>query len=135
MRSDPLRQVLRIAQEAIEIDDDEVAGEIDQLAERTGEKPGEGPGVSNGNASSGRYARIRPRKALAFLIEHTTVVDESGNPIDSPHPRPPKHRKTPMERHPQRSPCRERAHTQRLLHPLRHGADRGPETPPSSTAR
>ena len=39
MRSDLRCVPALITQEAIEIDDDEVAGEIDQLAERTGEKP------------------------------------------------------------------------------------------------
>ena len=96
VRSDlALRAV--IAQEAIEIDDDEVAGEIDQLAERTGEKPEK---VRKDLEREGLVGAVRSDlargKALAFLIEHTTVVDESGNPIDlTPSPRPPKHRKTP----------------------------------------
>ncbi len=72
-----------IAQEQIEVGDDEVAGEIDQLAERTGEKPAK---VRKDLEREGLIGAVRSDlargKALAFLIDHATVVDEAGNPVD-----------------------------------------------------
>ena len=82
VRSDlALRAV--IAAEAIEADDDEVAAEIDRLAERTGEKPDrirkdlERQGLIGAVASD-----LARGKALQFLIDHATVVDADGNPLD-----------------------------------------------------
>jgi trigger factor len=82
VRSDlALRAV--IAQEEIGADDDEVAAEIDRLAERTGEKADrirkdlERQGLLGAVASD-----LARGKAMQFLVEHATVVDEDGNPVD-----------------------------------------------------
>ena len=82
VRSDlALRAV--ITQEAIEVEDDEVGAEIEQLAERSGEKPEK---IRKDLEREGLVGAVRSDlargKALAFLIEHATVVDESGNPVD-----------------------------------------------------
>ncbi|HEX5588185.1 MAG TPA: trigger factor [Acidimicrobiia bacterium] len=82
VRSDlALRAV--IVQEAVEIGGEEIDAEIDQLATRTGEKPErirkdlERQGLLGAVASD-----LARGKALNFLIEHATVVDEDGNPVD-----------------------------------------------------
>jgi trigger factor len=88
VRSDlALRAV--IVQEAVEIGDDEIDDEIQQLATRTGEKPErirkdlERQGLVGAVASD-----LARGKALNFLIEHATVVDEDGNPVDLTPPEP-----------------------------------------------
>jgi trigger factor len=72
-----------VAQEAIEVNDQEVDAEVDQLAERLGEKPAK---VRKDLERRGVVQAVRSdlerSKALSFLIEHTTVVDEDGNPVD-----------------------------------------------------
>jgi trigger factor len=95
VRSDlALRAV--IVQEAVEIGDDEIDGEIQQLATRTGEKPErirkdlERQGLVGAVASD-----LARGKALNFLIEHATVVDEDGNPVDL----------TPPEQSPDETPA------------------------------
>src|SRR4051812_15917509 len=77
-----------VAQEAIEVTDAEVDAEVDQLAERLGEKPAK---VRKDLERRGVVQAVRSdlerSKALSFLIEHATVVDEDGNPVDlSPPP-------------------------------------------------
>jgi trigger factor len=70
-------------QEAIEVSDDDVDAEITRLAERLGEKPAkvrkdlERRGVTQAVRSD-----LERGKALTFLIDHATVVDEEGNPVD-----------------------------------------------------
>ena len=70
-------------QEEIEVSDDEVDAEITRLAERLGQKPAkvrkdlERRGVTQAVRSD-----LERGKALTFLIEHATVVDEEGSPID-----------------------------------------------------
>jgi trigger factor len=88
VRSDlALRAV--IAQEAVDVADDEVDAEIVQLAERTGEKPER---IRKDLERQGLVGAVRSdlarSKALAFLIEHATVVDEDGNPVDLAPPEP-----------------------------------------------
>ncbi len=72
-----------VAQEGIEATDDEVDAEIDRLAERLGEKPAK---VRKDLERRGVLEAVRSDiargKALSFLIEHATVVDEDGNPVD-----------------------------------------------------
>ena len=72
-----------VAQEAIEVTDEEVDAEVDQLAERLGEKPAK---VRKDLERRGVVQAVRSdlerSKALSFLIEHATVVDEDGNPVD-----------------------------------------------------
>jgi trigger factor len=70
-------------QEEIEVSDEEVDEEISRLAERLGEKPAkvrkdlERRGVTQAVRSD-----LERGKALTFLIEHATVVDEEGNAVD-----------------------------------------------------
>ena len=72
-----------VEQEAIEATDDEVQREIDRLAERVGEKPAklrrdlERRGVIEAVRSD-----IARGKALQFVVDHATVVDESGDPVE-----------------------------------------------------
>jgi trigger factor len=77
------------AQEAIDATDDEVDAEIDRMAEQLKEKPAalrkdlERRGVLQAVRSD-----IARAKALAFLVEHATVVDEDGNELDLSLPQP-----------------------------------------------
>ena len=82
VRSDlALRAV--IAQEAIEIGDEDITAEIGRLAERTGEKPDRVRRDLERQGLIGAVASDLARgKALNFLIEHASVVDEEGNPVD-----------------------------------------------------
>jgi trigger factor len=72
-----------VTSEAIEATEDELDAEIEQLAERTGQKPQrvrrdlERQGVLEAVRSD-----IARGKALQFLIDHATVVDEDGEPVD-----------------------------------------------------
>jgi trigger factor len=72
-----------IAQENIEPTDAEVDAEVEQLAERVGEKPAR---VRRELEKSGALETVRSdvarTKALDFLLEHATVVDEEGNELD-----------------------------------------------------
>jgi trigger factor len=78
-----------VAQEAIEVSDAEVDAEVDQLAERLGEKPAK---VRKDLERRGVVQAVRSdlerSKALSFLIDHATVVDEEGNPVDLSPPEP-----------------------------------------------
>ncbi len=72
-----------VAQEAIETTDEELDGEIERLAERFEEKPQklrkdlERRGVLEAVRSD-----LARGKALKFLVDHATVVDETGNELD-----------------------------------------------------
>jgi trigger factor len=72
-----------VAQEAIETADEELDGEIERLAERFEEKPQklrkdlERRGVLEAVRSD-----LARGKALKFLVDHATVVDETGNELD-----------------------------------------------------
>ncbi len=72
-----------VAQEEIEATDAELDAEIDRLAERLGEKPER---VRRDLGRRGVLEAVRSDiargKALEFLIDHATVVDPAGNPID-----------------------------------------------------
>jgi trigger factor len=72
-----------VAQEGIAVSDEEVDTEVDQLAERLGEKPAK---VRKDLERRGVIQAVRSdlerSKALFFLIEHAAVVDEDGNPVD-----------------------------------------------------
>jgi trigger factor len=72
-----------VAQEKIEVGDDEVQTEIERLAERVGEKPEK---VRRDLDRRGALETVRSDvargKALEFLVDHATVVDESANEID-----------------------------------------------------
>ncbi len=72
-----------VAQEAIETTDEELDGEIERLAERFEEKPQklrkdlERRGVLEAVRSD-----LARAKALKFLVDHATVVDNNGNELD-----------------------------------------------------
>jgi trigger factor len=72
-----------VTSEAIEATDEELDAEIDQLAERTGQKPQR---VRRDLDRQGVLEAVRSDiargKALEFLIDHATVVDEDGEPVD-----------------------------------------------------
>jgi trigger factor len=72
-----------VSREHITATDEELDAEIDRLAERLEEKPAklrrdlERRGVLEAVLSD-----IARGKALQYLVDHATVVDESGNPVD-----------------------------------------------------
>jgi trigger factor len=72
-----------VAQEEIAGTDEEVEAEIERLAERAGEKVNR---VRRELERSGALETVRSDvargKALEFLVDHATVVDENGNEID-----------------------------------------------------
>jgi trigger factor len=72
-----------IAQERIEATDDELTAEIERLAERLEQKPER---VRRDLEKQGALETVRSDvargKALQFLVDHATVVDEDGNEID-----------------------------------------------------
>jgi trigger factor len=72
-----------VTSEAIEPTDEELDAEIEQLAERTGQKPQR---VRRDLDRQGVLEAVRSDiargKALQFVIDHATVVDEDGEPVD-----------------------------------------------------
>jgi trigger factor len=72
-----------VAQEEIEVGDDELEAEVRRLAERMDQKVDK---VRRDLERRGVLETVRSElargKALEFLIEHATVVDEEGNVID-----------------------------------------------------
>jgi FKBP-type peptidyl-prolyl cis-trans isomerase (trigger factor) len=72
-----------VTQEEISVTDSEVDTEIERLAERANEKVSR---VRRELERSGALETVRSDvargKALEFLVEHATVVDENGNEID-----------------------------------------------------
>jgi trigger factor len=72
-----------VAQEEITATDEEVDAEIARLAERTKEKPERvRRELERGGALETVRSDVARGKALEFLVEHATVVDEGGNEID-----------------------------------------------------
>jgi trigger factor len=72
-----------VAQEAIEATETELDAEVARIAERVDEKPAR---VRRDLEQRGVLEAVRSEiargKALEFLVEHATVVDEAGNAID-----------------------------------------------------
>jgi trigger factor len=72
-----------VAQEAIEASDEDVDAEIARLAERVGQKPDK---LRRDLGKRGGLEAVRSDlargKALQFLVDHATAVDEDGNPVD-----------------------------------------------------
>ena len=68
--------------EALEVTDDELAAEIEAMAQRMDLRPEE---VRDRLARGGRIAAVRSEqrkaKALAWLLDHVDVVDEDGSPV------------------------------------------------------
>ena len=78
-----------VAQEGIEATDAEVDAEIARLAERFEEKPAK---VRKDLEQRGALEAVRSDlargKAVEYLVDHATVLDESGNPVDLVLPEP-----------------------------------------------
>jgi trigger factor len=72
-----------VDQEEIEATDEELQREIDRVAERVGEKPAK---VRRDLERRGVIEAVRSDiargKALQFLVDHATVVDETGDPVE-----------------------------------------------------
>jgi trigger factor len=72
-----------VAQEGIEATEEELDREVGRLAERMEEKPAK---VRRDLERRGLLEAVRSdlarEKALQFLVEHATVVDEQGDPLD-----------------------------------------------------
>lgn len=72
-----------VAQEELTVSDEEVDAEVQRLADRVGEKPQK---VRRDLERRGALETVRSDvargKALEFLVEHATVVDEDGNVLD-----------------------------------------------------
>jgi trigger factor len=72
-----------VAEEGISATDEEIDTEVEQLAVRSEQKPAK---VRRELERSGALEAVRSDvargKALEFLVEHATVVDEDGNEID-----------------------------------------------------
>jgi trigger factor len=72
-----------VAQEAVTASDEELDAQVQQLAERTEQKIAK---VRRELERSGALEAVRSDvargKALEFLVDHATAVDESGNEID-----------------------------------------------------
>jgi trigger factor len=72
-----------VAQEEIDVSDAELDIEVERLADRMGEKPQK---VRRDLERRGALETVRSEvargKALEFLVEHATVVDEEGDEID-----------------------------------------------------
>jgi trigger factor len=78
-----------ITQEQIEATDDELAAEIERVAERFDEKPAQ---VRKDLERRGVLEAVRSdiarSKALQFLVDHAEVVDAAGKPVDLTLPQP-----------------------------------------------
>ena len=78
-----------VAQEEVEVSEDELAAEVARLAERMEEKPAK---VRRDLERRGLLEAVRSDlargKALQVLVDRTTVVDEHGNPLDLTLPEP-----------------------------------------------
>jgi trigger factor len=72
-----------VAQEAIEPSDEDLEAEVARLADRMEEKPAK---VRRDLEQRGLIEAVRSDiargQALEFLVDHASVVDESGNPLD-----------------------------------------------------
>ena len=72
-----------VAAEEIVASDDEVDAEIARLAERTGRKPAQlRKEIERGGGLQAVRSELSRGKALQFLVDHATVVDEEGKPLD-----------------------------------------------------
>jgi trigger factor len=72
-----------VAAEQITASDDEVDAEIARLAERTGRKPPQlRKEIERGQGLQAVRSELSRGKALQFLVDHASVVDEEGKPVD-----------------------------------------------------
>ena len=78
-----------VAAEQIVASDDEVEAEITRLAERSGRKPAQlRKEIERGQGLQAVRSELSRGKALQFLVDHATVVDEEGKPLDISFPEP-----------------------------------------------
>ncbi len=78
-----------VAAEEIVAGDDEIEAEIGRLAERTGRKPAQlRKEIERGQGLQAVRSELSRGKALQFLVDHATVVDEEGKPLDISFPEP-----------------------------------------------
>jgi trigger factor len=78
-----------VAAEEIVADDSELEAEIDRLAERTGRKPAQlRKEIERGGGLQAVRSELSRGKALQFLVDHASVVDEEGKPLDISFPEP-----------------------------------------------
>jgi trigger factor len=72
-----------VAAEQIAATDDEIDAEIARLAERTGRKPAQlRKEIERGQGLQAVRSELARGKALQFLVDHATVVDGEGRPVD-----------------------------------------------------
>ena len=72
-----------VTQESIESSDDEVDAEIERLAERFEEKPAKfRKDLEQRGALEAVRSDLARGKAVQYMVDHATVVDEEGNPLD-----------------------------------------------------
>src|SRR5581483_10288023 len=77
-----------VAREGIEASDDEVDAEITTIAGQMGQKPDKvRRDLDRRGALEALRSEITRGKALQFLIDHATAVDEEGRPLDLTLPR------------------------------------------------
>jgi trigger factor len=78
-----------VAAEEITASDEEVEAEIARLAERSGRKPAQlRKEIERGQGLQAVRSELSRGKALQFLVDHATVVDEEGKPLDISFPEP-----------------------------------------------
>jgi len=78
-----------VAAEQISATDEEVEAEIARLAERSGRKPAQlRKEIERGQGLQAVRSELSRGKALQFLVDHATVVDEEGKPLDISFPEP-----------------------------------------------
>jgi trigger factor len=78
-----------VAAEEIVASDDEVDAEIARIAERAGRKPAQlKKEIERGQGLQAVRSELSRGKALQFLVDHATVVDEEGNSVDISFPEP-----------------------------------------------
>jgi trigger factor len=78
-----------VAAEEIVAGDEDVEAEIARLAERSGRKPAQlKKEIERGQGLQAVRSELSRGKALQFLVDHATVVDEEGKPLDISFPEP-----------------------------------------------
>ena len=72
-----------VAQEAIDVTDDELDEELERIAQQMSEKPAKlRRELERRGAIEAVRSDVARGKALQFLIDHANVVDEEGNPLE-----------------------------------------------------
>jgi len=78
-----------VAAEQITASDEEVEAEIARVAEKSGRKPAQlRKEIERGQGLQAVRSELSRGKALQFLVDHATVVDEEGKPLDISFPEP-----------------------------------------------